>query len=82
MQLVSFGDRLCTEVDANSIRRFQRCQQVAAAAAQFKNPLAGRNEEFHELEIVFVVGGVELAPAIEFIAVGLKMLDEVALPLS
>ena len=81
MQLIGLGDRLGAEVDADAIRRLQRGQQIAAAAAEFQHPLARRNQEAHELEIVFVIGGVELAPALQLVDIALEMVDQVALAL-
>jgi hypothetical protein len=42
--------------------------------------LAGRNQEAHELLIVFVVGGIELAPAIQLIDIGLAVIEQFTLP--
>ncbi len=79
MQLVGLGDGLGAEIDADAVGRLQRREQISAAAAQFQHPLARRNQEPHELAVVLVIGCVELAPAIQFIAVGLEMVEQVTL---
>jgi hypothetical protein len=79
---VGLGDGLGAEIDAEAVGRLQRGQQIAAAAAQFQHPLAGRDQKPHELLIVFVVSGVELAPAIQIVAVGLLMVEQIPLALA
>ena len=79
---VGLGDGLGAEIDADAVGRLQRGQQIAAAAAQFQHPLARRNQESHELQIVFVIGGVEFAPAIQLVAIGLEMVEQIALALA
>jgi hypothetical protein len=79
---VRLGNRRGAEIDADAIGRFQAGEQVATAAAQFQHPFAGRNQKLHEFEVVLMVGGVELAPAIELIAIGLEMFEQIALALA
>jgi hypothetical protein len=79
---VGLGDGLGAKIDADAVRRPQRGEQIPAAAAQFQDPLARRNQESHEFLIVFVVGGVEFAPAIQFVAIGLEMVEQIPLALA
>ena len=76
------GDGLGAEIDADAVGGFQRGEQVAAAAAQFQHPLAGRDQEPHELVVVLVVCGIELAPAVDLVDIGLVMLKQVPLALA
>ena len=82
MQLVGPGDGPGAEIDADPVGRLQRREQIAAAAAQFQHPLARWNQEPHELAVVFVIGGIELAPAIQLVAVGLEVVEQIPLPLT
>ena len=61
MQLLGLGDGLGAEIDADAVGWLQRREQISPAAAQFQHPLSGRNQELHELAVVFAVGSVELA---------------------
>ena len=70
IQRVGLGDDLGAEIDADAVGRLQRGEQMSAAAAQFQHPLAGRNQEPHELAIVLVIGGIEFAPAILLVEAG------------
>jgi hypothetical protein len=63
MTLFRPAQGLGAEIDADAVSWLKRGQQIASAAAQFQHPLARRNQKSHELEVVFVVGGVEFAPA-------------------
>jgi hypothetical protein len=54
----------------------------AAAATQFQHPLAGRNQEAHELVVVFVIGSVEFSPTVEFVDIGLVMITQITLALT
>ena len=82
MQLVGPGDGPGAEIDADAAGRLQRGEQVAPAAAQLQHPLAGRNQELHELAVVVVIGGIEFAPAVQFVAIGLEMVEQIALALT
>ena len=75
-------DRLGAEIDADAIGRLQGGQQISPAAAEFQYPFAGRNQKSHELAVVVVIGGVEFAPAIQFLAVGLEVVEQVAFALT
>ena len=79
---VGLGDGLGAEVDADAVGRFQRGEQIAAAAAELQHPFAGRDQKSHELAVVFVVGGIELAPAIQFVDIGLEMIEQFPLALA
>ena len=79
---IRFRNRLGTEIDADAKRRLQRSEQIAAAAAQFQYPLAGRNQEAHELVVVFVIGSVEFSPAVEFVDIGLVMITQITFALT
>ena len=54
---------LRAEIDPDAVGGPQRRQHVAAAAAQLEHALARRNQELRELQVVFTVSGVEIAPA-------------------
>ena len=82
MPRLRLRDGLGAEIDADAVGRLQRGQQISAAAAQFQHPLAGRNQKSHELAVVVVIGGVEFAPAIEFLAVALEVVEQVAFALT
>jgi hypothetical protein len=71
-----------TEIDADAVGRFQRGQQVAVAAAQFQHPLSGRDQELHESVVVVVIGGVDFAPAVDVVDIGLVMVEQIALALA
>jgi hypothetical protein len=73
MQLLGPGNGLGAEVDADAVGRRQRGEQLTAAAAQFQHPLAGRYQEAHELAVVLAIGGIVLARAVQFVAVGLEV---------
>ena len=68
------------EIDADAVGRLERREQVAGAAAELEHPLARRNQEAHELDIVLVIGSVELAPAFLLVERGLDLGHQ--LPLS
>jgi hypothetical protein len=36
----------------------------------------------HELAVIFMVGGIELAPAIQLVAVHLKVVEQISLALT
>jgi hypothetical protein len=76
------GDRRGTEIDADAVGGLQRGEQVAVAATQFQHPLAGRDQEPHELVVVLVVCGIDLAPAVDLVDVGFVMLKQVPLALA
>ena len=79
---VRLRNGLGAEIDADPVRRLQRGEQIAVPAAKLQHPLARRNQELHEPAVVFVVGGIELAPALELGAVGLEVLEQLALALT
>ena len=79
---IRLRDGLGAEIDADAVGRLQRSEQISATAAEFQHPLAGRNQKLHELAIVFVIGGVEFAPAIQLVAIGLEMIEQIALALA
>jgi hypothetical protein len=82
MQRPRPGDGPGAEIDADAIGWLQRREQAAAAAAQFQHPLAGRNQEAHEFQVVFVISGIERAPAIELIDIALEIVEQIALALA
>ena len=67
------------EIDADAVGRLQRGKQFAAAAAQFQNALARRNQEPHEPVIFAVVDSVDLAPSFLVIDGRLDVVEEFAL---
>jgi len=81
MQLIGLRNGPRAEIDANAVSRRKRGEQIASATAEFQYPLARRDQEAHELEIVFVVGGVEFPPALQFVDIAFEVVDKSALAL-
>jgi hypothetical protein len=55
---------------------------VTAAAAELEHAFARRDQKSHELAIVLVIGGVEFAPTLGRIEIGLDALEQVPLSLT
>src|SRR5581483_7829131 len=66
--------------DADAIGRFKRREQIPGAAAELEHPLARRDQEAHELEIVLVIGGVEFAPALLIVERAIDLGHQLPLP--
>ena len=67
------------QVDADAEGWPERREQVPAAAPQLQHALAWRNEEAHEFDVVFVIGGVEFPPAVLLVQMGLGVPEQFAL---
>ncbi len=76
---VRLRNSLGAEIDTDAVGRLQCSEQISATAAELQDSLAGRNQKLHELAIVFVVGGIEFAPAIELIDIGFVVIEQFAL---
>ena len=54
-------NRPAAEIDPDAVGGPQGGKHVAAAAAELQHPLAGRNQESREFQIVLAIAGVVLA---------------------
>jgi hypothetical protein len=80
MQSPGRGNGLGTEIDTDAIGWLERGEQLAATAAQFQHPFAGRKQKPHELSVIFAIGSIELATAILFIEIGFDVLQKFLFP--
>jgi hypothetical protein len=72
-------ERPLSKVDADAMRRRERCQEFAGAAAKLEHALARRNQETHEFEIVGVIGLVDPAPALGLVEASLDVRPQLLL---
>src|SRR6185437_13067362 len=71
--------RLGAEIDPDAAGRLECREQLAGAAAQFEHALARWNQEPHELDVVGVIGLVDLAPALGLVEARLDLLHQLLL---